>query len=220
MTRFISQGRSNISKNPFIWGEFCVELKSFLHKWVGELWNVNESSSSYESPHGVVGSKISLEGLTFGGIMVVSCFIGSLPNSSIFQNMKYSLVYSDTSLKSRTLNRAIVLWSSMIIVCQCWSNHVGGDLFQIGIFFTSFQKSTNLGTYLNKNKWHKKKNLWFIQFRCLIQNILCWSLIFTNCHHYSIVHNKFGNVMFNHTSHFVSRDLASWLVPQVGWFWL
>ncbi len=33
--------------------------------------------------------------------------------------------------------------------------------FKLEFFFTSFQKSTHLWTYFNKNKWHKKKNFDF-----------------------------------------------------------
>ncbi len=41
---------------------------------------------------------------------------------------------------------------------------------------------------------------WFVQFQCFLQNIFYWSPKFTKYHHYSVVPNKFGNVVFNHSS--------------------
>jgi hypothetical protein len=113
---------------------------------------------------------------------------------------------------------------------NCWTQHMClinmDKSFQIGILFHILSKiypSRNIFKYeqmMQENKTLIFGMFWLIQFQCLIQNILCWSPRFTNCHHSFIVPNKFGNVMFNHTPHFVSRNLASHLAPQVGWFWL
>ncbi len=71
----------------------------------------------------------------------------------------------------------------------------------------------------------------FVQFQCLLQNILYWSFRFTKCHHYSIMPNKFGNIMFNcypfcfkrssklfsSTNKSILIIIITNLVPKYGW---
>jgi len=83
----------------------------------GELSNVNECSSSCESSCGVVRSRISLGGFTFAGIVMVGWILAwSFPSSSLLQNMKYSYTSFETSSQSRTINKVIMFWSSMILI--------------------------------------------------------------------------------------------------------
>jgi hypothetical protein len=52
---------------------------------------------------------------------------------------------------------------------------------------------------MQENKTLDFDVFWFVQFQCILQNIFCWNPKFTKYHHYSIVPNKFHNVVFNHS---------------------
>jgi len=89
---------------------------SSLHIGFGELSNANESSSSCESPCGVVGFKISL-----GGFICWNCDGGLKPClklskfSPSYLKHEIFLGLLRKNLELRTINKAIMFWSSIIV---------------------------------------------------------------------------------------------------------